>query len=303
MEGTWFLNRLFKIVYFLLENGKSTAPELAEKCEVSIRTIYRDLDAISDAGIPIYATPGKGGGIFLSDDYILDKSMLSEKEKEQMLMALQGLSATGEEKTDELLSKLSALFHMKSTDWIEVDFSGWVKNAPGQDIFAAVKQAVLDRHIISFSYFNSKGVLVSRSVQPVKLIFKSGDWYLYGFCLLRNDHRFFKLTRMKDLIITEETFIRKIPDNPEIKTEIQSYDTVSVDLKFSPQAAFRVYDEFTSVTKDREDNLYVTVDLPDNEIMYSYLLTFGDHVEVLSPKYVREEIIKKLEMILKKYKT
>ena len=122
------MNRLFKIVYYLLENGKSTAPELAEKFEVSLRTIYRDLDAISAAGIPVYATQGKGGGISLLNDYVLEKSLLSEEEREQMLMALQGISSTEGKNTDELLSKLSALFQIKTTDWIEVDFSDWVKN-------------------------------------------------------------------------------------------------------------------------------------------------------------------------------
>lgn len=298
------INRLFKIVYYLLENGKSTAPELAEKFEVSIRTIYRDLDAISAAGIPVYATQRKGGGISLLDDYILEKSLLSEKEKEQMLMALQGISSTEGKRTDELLSKLSALFQMKNTDWIEVDFSDWVKNTASQDIFNDIKKAIFDRHIISFSYFDSKGFRLSRSVKPIKLIFKSKDWYLYGFCLLRNDYRFFKLTCMKELVISTETFIREISDKPGTKTEIQNYNTVSVNLKFSPQAAFRVYDEFAdSVTTDRENNLYVTTNLPDNEIMYSYLLTFGNFVEVLSPKYVRTGIMEKLKLILEKYKT
>ena len=99
-------SRLFKMVYYLLDKGKSTAPELAEKFEVSIRTIYRDLDAISAAGIPIYAMQGKGGGISLLQDYILDKSLLSDQEKEKILMALQGIIATEDTKADELLSKL-----------------------------------------------------------------------------------------------------------------------------------------------------------------------------------------------------
>ena len=94
-------SRLFKIVYHLLEKGKSTAPELAEKFEVSIRTIYRDLDTISAAGIPIYATQGKGGGIFIMQDFVLNKSLLSEQEKEQILMALQGISATEHNQTEE----------------------------------------------------------------------------------------------------------------------------------------------------------------------------------------------------------
>ena len=298
------MNRLFKIVYYLLENGKSTAPELAEKFEVSIRTIYRDLDAVSAAGIPVYATQGKGGGISLLDDYILEKSLLSKEEKEQILMALQGISSTEEKSADELLSKLSALFQIKNTDWIEVDFSDWVKNTASQDIFNDIKKAIFDRHIISFSYFDNKGFRLNRTVKPMKLIFKSKDWYLYGFCLLRNDYRLFKLTRMKELVISAETFICDISEPPKTKKEIPHYNMVSVKLKFSPQVAFRVYDEFTdSVTTDRENNLYVTTNLPDNEIMYSYLLTFGEYVEVLAPQYVREGITEKLKLILKKYKT
>ena len=118
-------SRLFRIVYYLLQNGKATAPELAQKFEVSIRTIYRDIDAISSTGIPIYATQGKGGGIFILNDYTLDKSLLSEQEQEQMLTALQGMIATTEKNSNELLTKLSGLFQIKSTNWIEVDFSDW----------------------------------------------------------------------------------------------------------------------------------------------------------------------------------
>ena len=118
-------SRLFRIVYYLLQNGKATAPELAQKFEVSIRTIYRDIDAISSTGIPIYATQGKGGGIFILNDYTLDKSLLSEQEQEQMLTALQGMTATTGKNANELLTKLSGLFQIKSANWIEVDFSDW----------------------------------------------------------------------------------------------------------------------------------------------------------------------------------
>lgn len=113
-------------VYYLLENGKSTVPELAEKFEVCIRTIYEDLYAIIAIDIPIYATQGKGGGISLLEYYVLEKSPLAEKEKEQIPMALQGMAANDGETTNEWLCKLSSLFQSKSTDWIEVDFSDWV---------------------------------------------------------------------------------------------------------------------------------------------------------------------------------
>lgn len=297
-------SRLFKIVYHLLEKGKSTAPELAEKFEVSIRTIYRDLDTISSAGIPIYATQGKGGGIFIMQDFVLNKSLLSEQEKEQILMALQGISATEHNQTDELLMKLSGLFQSKVTNWIEVDFSEWYKNTPNYDIFNLIKNAIFNQYTITFSYFAREGNYSNRTVEPIKLIFKNKDWYLYGFCLLRNDFRFFKLTRIKDLEISSDTFIREVKSSHEIETVIKNKNFIHAKLKFSPKVAFRVYDEFTdNVSKDNQGNLYVNIDLPDNETLFSYILSFGDNVEILEPDYLRHSMKEKLALMLEKYIT
>lgn len=297
-------SRLFKIVYYLLDKGKSTAPELAEKFEVSIRTIYRDLDAISAAGIPIYAMQGKGGGISLLQDYILDKSLLSDQEKEKILMALQGIIATEDTKADELLSKLGGIFQTKIPDWIEVDFSDWIKNTPNQDVFNIIKGAIFTKNTIVLSYFGNNGNFSKRTVEPIKLVFKSKDWYLYGFCLVKNDFRFFKLTRIKCLEVLTETFTREISHIPKIETTIKNERTISVKLKFAPQVAFRIYDEFTdNVTKDNQGNLYVCIDLPDTETMYSYLFSFGNNVEVIEPDYVRERMKNRLLLMLKKYET
>lgn len=297
-------SRLFKIVYHLLEKGKSTAPELAEKFEVSIRTIYRDLDTISAAGIPIYATQGKGGGIFIMQDFVLNKSLLSEQEKEQILMALQGISATEHNQTDELLMKLSGLFQSKVTNWIEVDFSEWYKNTPNYDVFNLIKNAIFNQYTITFSYFAREGNYSNRTVEPIKLIFKNRDWYLYGFCLLRNDFRFFKLTRIKDLEISSDTFIREVKSSHEIETVIKNKNFIHAKLKFSPKVAFRVYDEFTdNVSKDNQGNLYVNIDLPDNETLFSYILSFGDNVEILEPDYLRHSMKEKLALMLEKYIT
>ena len=297
-------SRLFKIVYHLLEKGKSTAPELAEKFEVSIRTIYRDLDTISAAGIPIYATQGKGGGIFIMQDFVLNKSLLSEQEKEQILMALQGISATEHNQTDELLMKLSGLFQSKVTNWIEVDFSEWYKNTPNYDVFNLIKNAIFNQYTITFSYFAREGNYSNRTVEPIKLIFKNKDWYLYGFCLLRNDFRFFKLTRIKDLEISSDTFIREVKSSHEIETVIKNKNFIHAKLKFSPKVAFRVYDEFTdNVSKDNQGNLYVNIDLPDNETLFSYILSFGDNVEILEPDYLRHSMKEKLALMLEKHIT
>ena len=297
-------SRLFKIVYHLLEKGKSTAPELAKKFEVSIRTIYRDLDTISAAGVPIYATQGRGGGIFIMSDFVLNKSLLSEQEKEQILMALQGISATEHNQTDELLMKLSGLFQSKVTNWIEVDFSEWYKNTPNYDVFNLIKNAIFNQYTITFSYFAREGNYSNRTVEPIKLIFKNKDWYLYGFCLLRNDFRFFKLTRIKDLEISSDTFRRAVENIPKVETVIKNKNFIHAKLKFSPKVAFRVYDEFTdNVSKDNQGNLYVNIDLPDNETLFSYILSFGDNIEILEPDYLRHSMKEKLALMLEKYIT
>lgn len=295
--------RLFKIVYYLLDKGRATAPELAEKLEVSVRTIYRDLDVLSVAGIPIYTTQGKGGGIFLLPEFVLDKSLLSPQEKEQILMALQGLSVAENRQSDELLAKVGGLFRAQHADWIEVDFSDWHKNTAKADVFDQIKGAILSRHKIKFSYFSGEGDCTARTVEPYKLVFKSKDWYLYGFCCLRNDFRFFKLTRIKDLKILSETFLRKVADTPASKASIQNEPLIPVKLKFSPEAAFRVYDEFTdTVTKDAQENLYVAVNLPE-KTLYSYILSFGDTVEILEPDALRHNMKEILVHMAGKYKT
>lgn len=161
-------NRLFKILYYILEKGKVTANELADKFEVSVRTIYRDIDSISSAGIPIYALQGKGGGIEIAEDFVLSKSLLSENEKQQIMSALQGLDNTTKQSENELLTKLSALFKMKNTSWIEVDFNNWQNNKLYEKTFDDIKSAILSKNIISFTYFSSNEEETSRSVKPVR---------------------------------------------------------------------------------------------------------------------------------------
>ena len=296
-------SRLFQIVYHLLSKGKCTAPELAERFEVSVRTIYRDLDAISAAGIPIYATQGKGGGVAILPEYVIESALLSDGEKEKIMMALEGLAAADAE-TDGLLSKLGALFQTEASNWIEVDFSDWKRKKPSQDIFDTVKTAIFKKNLISFSYFGNNGGYSERTVEPMKLVFKSKDWYLYGFCRLRQDFRFFKLTRIKNLTLCEEHFAREAPAVLAVETPHKPEQRVTVKLKFSPEAAFRVYDEFTdAVTADQQGSLYVAADLPDHGVLFSYLLSFGDQVEVLEPTFVREQLKEKLNLMLQKYKT
>ena len=295
-------NRLFKILYYVLEKGKVTANELAEKYEVSIRTIYRDIDVLSSAGIPIYATQGKGGGIEIADDFVLKKSFLSENEQEQILIALKGLELTNKEYENELLTKLTALFKTKNTNWIEVDFTNWQRSKSYDELFKDIKSAIINKNIVSFTYFSSNKKETSREVKPIRLLFKGWDWYVYAFCLSRNDFRYFKLSRIKEFEILSNTFEDDF-DNIVLKKEMEYEETVFVKVKFDRKMTFRVYDEVSSAIEEDEDgNLYATVELPNNYNLDNYIFSYGDAAEVLEPKEIRDKIKNIINFMDKKYK-
>ena len=282
-------SRLFRILYYILEKGKVTANELSEKFEVSVRTIYRDIDVISSAGIPIYATQGKGGGIEIADDFVLKKSLLSEKEQEQILVALKGLEGINKQYENELLTKLSAFFKIKNTNWIEVDFTNWQRGNEYDELFNDIKSAIINKNIISFKYFSSNEKETSREVKPIRLLFKGWDWYVYTFCLLRNEFRYFKLSRIRDLKILDENFEDSYEDVVLIK-KMEYKDTVYVKLKFDRKVAFRVYDEMGDIKEDEQGNLYAEIELPNDYNLYNYIFSFGESVEVLEPIEIRNKI-------------
>lgn len=282
-------SRLFRILYYVLEKGKVTANELSEKFEVSVRTIYRDIDVISSAGIPIYATQGKGGGIEIADDFVLKKSLLSEKEQEQILVALKGLEGINKQYENELLTKLSAFFKIKNTNWIEVDFTNWQRGNEYDELFNDIKSAIINKNIIRFTYFSSNEKDTSREVKPIRLLFKGWDWYVYTFCLLRNEFRYFKLSRIRDLKILDENFEDSYEDVVLIK-KMEYKDTVHVKLKFDRKVAFRVYDEMGDIKEDEEGNLYAEIELPNDYNLYNYIFSFGESVEVLEPIEIRNNI-------------
>jgi len=296
-------NRYFKMIYLLLEKGRMTAPQLAKHFEVSVRTIYRDIDILSSAGIPIYTTQGKGGGIYIQDNFVLNKSMLSEQEQRQILMALHSINVVKAENTDVLLSKLSGTFHKQNVNWIEVDFSSWIKNRKYENVFEILKTAIFQSKRVTFNYSSGKGESIKRLVEPLKLAFKNVDWFLYGYCCLREDYRIFKLARIRDIEITTEVFSRPIPSQIFGDIEHHHEKFVSLKLLFEKELAYKVYDYFDSITQREDGKLLVEVSLPYNEGLYSFILSFCDKVEIIEPEEIRKEIIEKIKNIQNKYIT
>ena len=299
-------SRLFRILYELLANGKTTAPALARKLEVSVRTIYRDIDALSACGVPIYTIPGKSGGIALLDGYTIPKALLSDDGRAQILAALQGIDTTTAQENDTLLTKLTAIFQTANSNWIEVDFSDWVRQGrPTQETFQTIKEAIFAQRVVTFHYYGNSGEESKRQVLPLRLVFKSKDWYLYGFCRLREAYRYFKLTRIQSLRILAEHFDPcNLPPEPPRTSPLAQKQLITVTLKFDKMLAFRVYDEFSDpIHTDADGNLILTTMLPDSETLFAYLLSFSDGVEILAPADLRARFYEKLEKIRKKYES
>ncbi len=297
------INRLFEIVHILLNKKIVTAKELAGRFEVSVRTIFRDIEILSGAGIPIYMSKGRNGGISLMEGYILNKAVLSQEEKNQILSALQGLKAVTDFEQDNAMSKLSAMFGEYNTNWIEVDFSCWYNQEEIGRIFAVLKQAILSKNLVEFIYFNSNQESGLRIVEPLRLLYKGQAWYLFAYCRSKKDTRLFKLSRIKELNSIDENFSRNYTNQVFDENWGFQDEFIDLKLKIDKKMGFRVFDEFdNSLTEtDSDGNFIVTMHYPKGEWIFSYLMSFGESLEVLEPPEIREDVKKMLNIILKKY--
>ena len=297
------VNRLFEIIYILLNKKMATARELAEHFGVSQRTIYRDVDTLSLAGIPVYTEKGKGGGIGLLPGFVMDKSLLSDKEQTEIISALQGLATVSSSESGAVLKKLSAVFSKNLVSWLDVDFTDW--SFTNGDVFSGLKTAILERRVAEFDYFSAYGEKTRRRAEPIQLWFKHRAWYVKAFCLTRRDIRLFKLTRIKNLNISDETFTERnlleIPEGQPAERPIKP--DVTLKLKIAPEMAYRVYDEFGGEwAEDQPDGGFiVTAKWPEDDWVYGTLLSYGEYLEVLEPERIKGIIREKAEKIAEKY--
>lgn len=295
------INRLFEIVYILLENKIVTASKLAERFEVSVRTIYRDVEMLSQAGIPIYMSKGKGGGISLMPDFVLNKAVLTEQEKSDILSSMKAVNALSLSESGSALNKLDSMLGRKNTDWIEVDFSSWGYFENEENYFSKIKTAIIEKYIITFMYASGRSEKLLRTVLPLKLVFKGAAWYLYAYCKVRDDYRFFKLRRISELSVTKEHFEIETPENI---LDMQKFDFskyIKTKLKISSVMAFRVYDEISKFEVDETGDFICELYLPDIDNICTYAASFGEYCRILSPAQAAVEMKKRLEKTLKNY--
>lgn len=294
------VHRLIEIIYILLERGKVTAEELAKRFEVSTRTIYRDIETLSMANIPVVMKKGYNGGISLVDGYTLSKAMLTDSEKMEIMSALSAVGAV-EKESNNAISKLSSIFGGNNFDWIEVDFSSWYNVSATEEKFEKIKNSILSKTMLEIKYISSNGVSTKRKIAPLKLCFKSQAWYLYGFCYQKNDYRFFKLTRIHEIIITKEIHNATAPKKVLKKLEHFNEEQVDVKLKINKCEGSRVYDEFRNIAVDNDGDFIVEFTFPKSVWLRNYVLSFGNCVKVIEPQYLNKEIKEYLLKMIKNF--
>lgn len=290
--------RLFEIIYALMAHEACTVSELARMLEVSPRTVRRDIEALSAAGVPVYTVQGKGGGVRLLPGYVMDSSLMSDDEKDDMLAALMLLSSVDASVSsggDALMKRLASLFRREPSDWIDVDFSFWGAPPTCRRAFDAVREAIVRRRVLRFSYRDNVDRVTVREVEPAKLLFKERSWYMQAWCRMRDDWRTFKLLRMdwESIELLPIVFEpREAPLGPDgaVAQSGSSDDAPRLSMLFTPESAGRVREEFAPDVIDvmPDGHLSVTVFCQPNDRMLHHLFSYGAQLEILEPAWVRK---------------
>lgn len=292
------LSRLLEIVNLLLINETLSAKYLADYFSVSTRTIYRDIDKLTLANIPIYSNQGKNGGFSLLEEYTINKQLLSKEDQLNVINALNDLPLSS---TKNSLNKLNALFNVEHREWIKIDFKPWYEMEE-TNVFQDLKEAILANHTITFEYTGSNGKTTTKKVYPYKIYFKSYGWYLVGYDVAKKDYRLYKITRILNLKLAEnfDYSIFKDVDTQRFfdSKAIRRVKKEKVVLKIAKELGFRVYDEFKPDNIEEYKNYFiVTTKTPIDEWFKSYLLSFLCCIEIIEPISLKEEMKTLLEDI------
>lgn len=307
------VDRLVSIIMILLDKERIGAQELADMFEVSTRTIYRDIDAINLAGIPVCSTSGVGGGFEIMPKYKIDNKFFSTADISAILMGLSGLSnmIRGDELANALAKVKSFIPADRAKDielkvnQIYIDLSPWMGNRNIQLYLEIVKTALQESRLLSFEYVAHHENKTARTVEPYQLVLKSSHWYLQGYCHKRSDYRLFKLSRISRLQIQEETFTPRDYQKPILDfAEILETMQTKIKIRIHKSVMDRVLDfcSYEDFSPDGNEHYIVSFPFIENDYYYNILFSFGDKCECLEPLYIRTEIKRRIQDIAILYK-
>ena len=306
------VDRLVSIIMILLDKKRIGAQELADMFEVSLRTIYRDIDSINRAGIPVLSTPGVGGGFEIMQEYKLDKKVFSTADLSAILMGLSSLSSMirGDELVNALAKVKSFIPAERAKDitlkanQICIDMSPWMGNRNVQPYLNILRTALQESKLLSFTYADRYGNTTIRTAEPYQLVLKSSHWYWQGYCHTRNDFRLFKLARTANLQILEETFTPRENPKPQLDiTDMVEALQTEIRIRIHRSVMDRVleYCTYDHFSPDGEEHYLVGFPFIENDYYYNILFGFGDACECLGPLPIRTEIKRRIHAMATLY--
>jgi len=306
------VNRLVSIIMILLDKERIGAQELADMFEVSTRTIYRDIDTINIAGIPVRSTSGVGGGFEIMPKYKVDRTVFSTADLSALLMGLSNLSnmIRGDELVHALAKVKSFIPADRAKDielkanQIYIDLTPWMGNRNMQSYLEIIKTALQESKLLSFEYADRYGNKTARTVEPYQLVLKSSYWYFQAYCHKRNDYRLLRLSRISNLQMKEETFTPRDYQKPQLDfADILETLQTKIKIRIHKSIMDRVLDYCTyqQFPPDGDEHYIVSFPFIENEYYYNILLSFGDKCECLEPLHVRTEIKRRIYNIATLY--
>ncbi|MFE5318415.1 helix-turn-helix transcriptional regulator [Paenibacillus sp. NPDC056579] len=296
--------RLLGITMLLLSRKRVGAQELADRFEVSLRTIYRDIEAINAAGVPIASFAGVDGGFEIMDQFRIERQIVTFDDLSSIVTALKGMQSTlQDQQMDDLLTKITALITKSEQNRIEeageqliIGVNPWMTRVEEfKDKLAELRLAAKKRNVVWLTYASSEGDTAVRAVEPIGLAWKGNAWYLYAYCRLRQDCRTFKLSRIRQLRVDMEVFPRRPERLEDLDAKwgqrgAESY--ITMVLRFHPRVRVRVEEYFgpEQVKVEEDGSLLVRSEHPADAWLNGMILSYGPNVQVLEPKSLAEEI-------------
>lgn len=298
------IDRLIGIITTLQQQKFVTAPYLAEKFEVSRRTINRDIEDICKAGIPIVTTQGANGGISIMEGFALDTTVFTEQELSAIFAGLKSLDSVSKSASAEKLAqKIGGNKSIPVADHMVIDLASFYKDDLAAKI-DTIKLAIKQAKCITFHYCYNKGE-ADKTIEPYLIVFKWSDWYVFGFCKVRQDFRMYKLRRLWNLQMTEENFlVREVPEEKK-QFGVNMTDDYVITAVYDASVKYRLVEEYgpTSFTEQEDGSLYTEWGFTRPENAVEWFLSFGDKVKVLGPPEMVERMKTALERIRKLYET
>lgn len=286
------IDRLLGILTVLLRQEKITAPYLAEKFEVSRRTISRDIDTLCLSGIPIVTEQGRGGGVSIAPGYAIDRRLFTKEELQAILSGVRGVdSVSVSPQGTGLKDKLESVEETTGGGPLLIDLASHYKGSLTEKI-ALLKSAIAQNKLVSFRYYYEKGES-ERTVEPYYVVFRWGEWYLFCWCRKRRDFRLFKLSRLWNLTLMQETFSPRAIPQERLDPEGTWKTNYRLEALFDPSVKYRLIEEYgpSCFTVRKDGRLFLSVGFTFYGNMLSWVLSFGDKIEVLQPEELRNDLL------------